>query len=85
MERPYHDADWLRGRYHEDGATQQEIAEECDVSPRTIRTWMQRHEIETRDVRGENHGLYGQERSEDVKERISKTLDGLDGREFDDE
>lgn len=82
MERPYRDADWLRRRYHDDGATQREIAEECGVSPTTIRDWMKRHDIETREVRGKNHGLYGTERSEDVKQKISETLGG---REFDEE
>jgi 5-methylcytosine-specific restriction endonuclease McrA len=80
MERPYRDADWLRRRYHEGGATQQEIAEECGVSARTIRTWMKEHDVETREVRGENHGLYGTERSEATKQKISETLQG---REFD--
>lgn len=79
MNRPYRDADWLRGRYHDDELTQREIAEECDVSPRTIRDWMQRHDIETRDVEGENHGLYGTERDENVKEKISEAMAG---REF---
>jgi 5-methylcytosine-specific restriction endonuclease McrA len=52
-----------------------EIAEECGVSPRCIRTWMKRFGIETRDVEGENHGLYGQERNEETKARISATLE----------
>lgn len=80
MERPYRDAHWLRRRYHDEGATQKELAEECDVSPRTIRDWMNEHDIETREVRGENHGLHGEERGEAVKRKISATLEG---REFD--
>jgi 5-methylcytosine-specific restriction endonuclease McrA len=80
MDRPYRDADWLRRRYHDDGATQREIAEECGVSSRTIRKWMKKYDIETREVRGENHGLYGKERRESVKRKISATLEG---REFD--
>jgi 5-methylcytosine-specific restriction endonuclease McrA len=76
MSKPYHDADWLREQYHGRGRTQREIAEECGVSPRAIRKWMNRHEIETREVRGENHGLYGQERDEEVKEQISETMEG---------
>lgn len=81
MDRPYRDADWLRRRYHDDGATQREIADECDVSPTTIRDWMKKHDIETREVRGVNHGLYGAERSEEVKEQISETMGGrnIDG------
>lgn len=76
MDRPYRDADWLEERYHGDGLTQREIAEECGVVPRTIRRWMQRFDIETREVRGEHHGLYGTERSEEVKRKISEQLKG---------
>lgn len=81
-ERRYHDAEWLERQYHGKGLTQREIAEECDVHPSTIRDWMDRLGIETRDMVGENHPLYGKERSEDVKERISETLEG---REFSEE
>ncbi|WP_435194017.1 NUMOD3 domain-containing DNA-binding protein [Natronomonas sp. EA1] len=76
----YRDASWLHEQYHDEGKTQREIAEECGVSPTTVRKWMSRHGIETREVAGENHGLYGQERDEDVKAKISETLEG---REFD--
>ncbi|MFQ3318854.1 MAG: 5-methylcytosine-specific restriction endonuclease McrA [Natronomonas sp.] len=58
------------------------MANACGVSPRTIRKWMNRHGIETRELTGENHPLYGQERTESVKERISETLSG---REFGEE
>lgn len=76
MERPYHDREWLEHQYHEKGLTQREIGELCGVSPRTIRKHMKEFGIETREVRGENHGLYGKERSEEVKERISEKLKG---------
>lgn len=75
----YRDSDWLHRRYHDDGRTQHEIADECDVSPRTIRKWMNRHDIDTRDVEGEHHGLYGKTRSEETKQKISETMQG---REF---
>lgn len=74
MERPYRDRDWLEQKYHGEGLTQREIAEECDVSPTTIRKQMKRFGIEAREVRGENHGMYGKERSEEVKQRISEKL-----------
>jgi transposase-like protein len=70
---------WLFEHYHEKGWTQQEMADACDVSPRTIRDWMKRHDIETRNLEGENHPLYGKERDEAVKEQISATMEG---REF---
>ena len=79
MSRQYRDESWLRSRYHDDGCTQAEIAEECGVSPRCIRTWMNRFDIETRDVSGENHGLYGQERDDETKRKISESMTG---REF---
>ncbi|MFB6178704.1 MAG: NUMOD3 domain-containing DNA-binding protein [Halorientalis sp.] len=73
---------WLEIKYHDEGWTQQEIADECGVSPRTIRTYMTEFDIETRDVEGENHGLYGESRDEETKEKISETLEG---RTFDEE
>lgn len=39
---------------------------------------MQRHDIETRDVEGENHGLHGQERDEATRQKISESLEGRD-------
>lgn len=78
----YQRANWLYERYQEDEGTQQEMAEICEVSPRTIREWMNRHGIETRNLVGENHPLYGEERDESVKEQISETMKG---REFDEE
>lgn len=74
MGRRYRDREWLERAYQEDGRTQREIAEECDVSPRTIRKYMNRFGIETREIAGENHPLYGKERSEETKEKISEAL-----------
>ena len=82
MERPYRDRDWLERQYHDRGLSQREIGELCGVSATTIRKQMKEFEIETREVKGENHGMYGKERSEEVKERISEKLTG---REFSDE
>jgi 5-methylcytosine-specific restriction endonuclease McrA len=82
MERPYRDREWLERKYHDEGLTQREMAEECDIHPRTIRTYMKRFDIETRQVKGENHGLYGKARSEEVKQKISEKLKD---REFSDE
>ncbi|WP_336038225.1 NUMOD3 domain-containing DNA-binding protein [Halobacterium yunchengense] len=82
MRRRYRDADWLRDRYHGDGRTQAEIADECGVSPRCIREWMARHDIETRAVEGEHHGLYGESRDDETRHKISESMRG---REFTDE
>lgn len=61
MDRPYRDPDWLEQKYHGEGLTQREIAEECGVASSTIRKYMQRFGIETRELEGENHGLHGGE------------------------
>lgn len=76
MARRYRDEDWLRDRYHGNGWTQAEIAAECGVSPRCIRTWMQNYDIETRTPAGENHGLHGEPRDEETRAKISETMQG---------
>lgn len=72
----YHSGWWLAQKYWREGWTQREIADECGVSPRTIRKWMNRFDIPRRDLTGENHPLYGTERSEEVREAISESLQG---------
>lgn len=79
MAARYRNGWWLETKYHEEGLTQREIADECEVSPRTIRKYMKRLGIETREVTGENHGLAGKERDPVTKQKISKALRG---REF---
>jgi 5-methylcytosine-specific restriction endonuclease McrA len=81
VSRRYRDADWLREAYHEREWTQAEIADECGVSPRCIRDWMDRHGIDTRDPVGEHHGLYGEPRDEETRAKIAESLSG---REFSD-
>lgn len=78
-DRRYQDEEWLETRYIEDELTQREIADDCGVHVRTIRRWMNRHDIRTRKPAGEYHGLHGKERAEETKAKISKTLEG---REF---
>lgn len=74
MDRPYRDPDWLEQKYHGEGLTQREIAEDCGVASSTIRKYMQRFGIETRELKGENHGLHGERRSAEVEQKISETL-----------
>jgi len=74
----YRDPEWLRTRYRREGLTQREMAQRCGVSPSTIRKWMRRHGIDTRDLEGENHPLYGEERDDTVREQISETMTGRD-------
>lgn len=76
MVRRYRNGWWLQEKYVEEGWTQREIAEECGVSATTIRKYMRRFDVPTRDVEGEAHGLYGRERDPAVRERISESLAG---------
>lgn len=82
MTKRYRSGWWLVIKYWEEGLTQAEIADECDVSPRTIRKYMERRGIPTREIKGENHPLHGKQRPEQVREKIAEKLSG---REFDDE
>lgn len=75
-DRRYRDEAWIESRYRDDEMTQQEIADECGVDVRTIRRWMNRHGIATRKPAGEYHGLYGEERPADTKEKVSNRLQG---------
>lgn len=76
MVKRYRSGWWLDQKYHEEGWTQAEIAEECEVSPRTIRKWMKRRGIEARELIGENHPLHGEERAEKTKRAISAAMEG---------
>jgi 5-methylcytosine-specific restriction endonuclease McrA len=62
--------------------TQAEIAEACDVHVSTIRKWMKKLDIETRDPVGENHPMYGKTRDKETKQKISESMTG---REFTEE
>jgi DNA-binding transcriptional MerR regulator len=77
----YRDRDWLELMYHGREQTQAEMAACCDVSSRTIRKYMDEFDIPTREVRGRNHGLYGRDRSEETREKISGAREG---REYED-
>lgn len=47
-ERKYKDRTWLVKAYIEEGRTMQDIADEFNVSPMTIYTWLGRFDIPTR-------------------------------------
>lgn len=49
--RPWHDEDTLREMYHEKEMSQRAIGDELGCSPRTIRSWMDKHEIESRSTK----------------------------------
>lgn len=78
MVKRYRSGWWLEIKYHQEGWTQAEIAEECGVSARTIRNYMQKFNIETRDLKGSSHPLAGRERDEETRASISDTLSGRD-------
>lgn len=82
MVRRYRSGWWLERKYWDEGWTQAEIAEECGVAVQTIRRWMRRRGVETRDLVGENHPLYGVDRPDEVRKKISESLKG---RQFSDE
>ena len=79
MVRRYRSGWWLQQKYWEEGWTQAEIADECGVSPRCVRKWMEKRGIETRQLVGENHPQYGSERDDPTRAKISETMAG---REF---
>jgi 5-methylcytosine-specific restriction endonuclease McrA len=72
----YRNGHWLEIKYWDEGLTQKDIAEEYGVSPTTIRKSMKRFDIPTRDLSGENHPMYGRERTEEEKRKISESLEG---------
>ena len=72
----YRNGWWLEVKYWDEKLTQREIAEECGVSPRTIRGYMNQFDIPTREMRGENHPMHGRERTEEEKQKISESLAG---------
>ena len=50
--RLYVKSDWMRAQYIDEGKTMQEIADICGCSAMTIRDWLLKHNIATRN-RGE--------------------------------
>ncbi|UPW00564.1 NUMOD3 domain-containing DNA-binding protein [Halorussus gelatinilyticus] len=72
----YQSGHWLKVKYRDEGLTQKEIADECGVSPSTIRKYMKKFDIPTREMRGENHPMHGRERTEEEKRKISESLEG---------
>lgn len=48
MGRKYHDKDWLKRKYLNEGKETTEIAKICDVSSETIRRWLDKHDIPRR-------------------------------------
>lgn len=67
---------WLEIKYWDEDLTQREIAEECGISATTIRKYMKQFDIPTREMRGENHPMYGRKRTEEEKQKISNSLNG---------
>lgn len=67
---------WLEIKYWDEGLTQREIAEECGISTRQVRRYMKRFGIPRREMSGENHPMYGRERTDEEKRKISESLSG---------
>ncbi len=78
----YRSGHWLEVKYWDEERTQREIADECGISPTTVRNYMKEFGIPTREMRGENHPMHGRERTDEEKRKISESLEG---RSFSDE
>jgi len=72
----YRNGWWLEIKYWDERLTQREIADECGISPRQIREYMDRFDIPTREMRGEDHPMHGRKRSDEAKQKISNSLQG---------
>jgi len=46
----YRNEEWLKEQYHEHGLSIRKIADKCSVSQGTVQYWMQKHDIERREV-----------------------------------
>jgi len=46
----YRDAGWLEQQYHEYGLSQREIANKCGVCQDTVHKWMDKHNVESRNL-----------------------------------
>ena len=49
--KKYHNADWLREKYHGEEMTLREVGDLCGVTDATIGAWMKKHGIERRNRR----------------------------------
>lgn len=47
--KKYRDAEWLQEQYHSKGKTSYEMADDAGCSASTIRSWMEKHNIERRE------------------------------------
>lgn len=56
MTRLYHNKKWLYEKYIEDGWSQAEIADFCDVEQSTIYKWMKKLDIRSRDMSSSHVG-----------------------------
>lgn len=48
-DEPYHDKEWLEREYWENGRDTVDIGKECGVRAETIRRWLEKHDLGTRD------------------------------------
>lgn len=69
-DQSYRDEEWLREKYHGEGMTTQEMADELGVGCQTICSWLRRHDIRLRRRRIPTADLLG-----DI-ERVAEELGG---------
>jgi len=59
----YRDEEWLRQQYHDEELSKKAIADSCGVAPGTIQYWMDKYDIEARDL-SEAHTRYHERRDD---------------------
>jgi transcriptional regulator with XRE-family HTH domain len=64
MSKPYDDEETLRRLYHEEALTQEEVADELGCSTVTLRRYMSKHGVETRDSTFERREFFENEEEE---------------------
>lgn len=80
----YRDKDWMVEQYHHNDRSQQDIADECDVSQSTISDWLDKLNIEKRSRSKSNELFYTDKSvenwsmSDEARQRLSEARTGED-------
>lgn len=82
----YRDKDWMIQQYHHNDRSQQDIADECDVSQSTISDWLNKLDIDKRS-RSESMKIFSirpdnWEMSDEARERLSENRKGEDNPNY---
>ena len=77
MGKKHQNEDWMRSKYHDEGLTGEEIAEEAGVSRTTAYKWLKKHDIERRDP-----NKLRQEKAEDRRPDADRLREMYHGQEM---